>query len=803
MSRSRARQSALPVLPVHDDVLVFPHQAVPLYVGRPATMRAVEEAMQGERLVFLVAQSDQSVVDDDPRPDDLYRVGTVCRLLQLVPVPDNAIRVVVEGLHRARVKQYRRAEGYLTASTQPLELDPAVQSEEDALAVHALVRSIKEAFEEACDLGKSIAPEVASHLLALEEPDRLLDQVAAHLEAGVAERQRLLETTQLPEALMLLRVLLEREVEVLRIERDIENQVRREVGDSQKEYILRERMKAIQEELGAIGAEGGDDLAGIRRAIAENGLSEEAAEKANKELARLEHIPPSSPESVVIRTYLEALCELPWSVRTEDSLDINEAARILDEDHHGLADVKERILEFLAVRQLSPHAKGPILCFVGPPGVGKTSIGKSIARAMGRKFVRISLGGVRDEAEIRGHRRTYIGSMPGRIISAIRQTGVRNPVFMLDEVDKIGQDFRGDPAAALLEALDPEQNNQFSDHYLEVRFDLSEVMFLLTANLLDTIPPALLDRMEVIEFPGYIEDEKLAIAKDYLLAKQIAEHGLGEAVPKVGDAAILEIIRHYTREAGVRNLDRMIARVCRKIAREVAAGDRRSRRVTPQRVEELLGPPRYLGDSDREEDDRIGLATGLAYTSVGGSVLAVEVGVVEGSGELQLTGRLGEVMKESAQAALTYVRSRADHIGLELDVKKSDIHIHVPEGATPKDGPSAGVTMGVALASALGRRPVRREVAMSGEITLRGRVLPVGGVRDKVLAAYRNEMTEVILPAENRRDVQQVPARVRRSLTIHFVRHMDEVLRYALVGGRELFPVSETTPVGRRGAAGG
>ncbi|MCC7494746.1 MAG: endopeptidase La [Fimbriimonadaceae bacterium] len=777
---SRAKSGGvprLPVLPVHDGLVVFPNQALPLYVGRPASLRAAEAAMERDRLLLVVAQQNQDTTDVDPEPGALYRVGCLCRVLQLVPLPDEAIRLVVEGLERVRVTRYHRGAACLEAHVALLGEPVAAVAPEDVVRERALVRSVREAFEEICELGKAVPPEVVGHLLSLEEPDRLVNQMIPHLGAPVEAKQRLLETLVVSDALLHLRLLLEREAEVLRIEREIENQVRREVSDSQKEYILRERLKAIQSELGQLGS---DDVANFREAIATRGLSEEATEKANKELARLEHIPPSSPESVVIRTYLEALLELPWNERTTDSLDIAAAEGILEEDHHGLRDVKERIIEFLAVRQLRQQAKGPILCFVGPPGVGKTSIGKSIARAMGRKFVRVSLGGVRDEAEIRGHRRTYIGSLPGRIIQTLRQVGVKNPVFMLDEVDKIGTDFRGDPAAALLEALDPEQNNQFSDHYLEVRFDLSEVMFLLTANLLDTIPPPLLDRMEVIEFAGYIEDEKLAIARDYLLPKQLAEHGLSGAQLTCTDPALLAIMRGYTREAGVRNLDRTIARVCRKVAREVAAGRASSQRVGRSRLEPLLGPPRYVPGHEKEQRDTIGVAAGLAYTATGGSLLAIEVGVVPGSGELRLTGRLGEVMKESAQAALTYVRSRAERLGINTDIKQVDLHIHVPEGATPKDGPSAGVTMTVALASALAARPVRREVAMTGEITLRGRVLPVGGIRDKVLAAYRHEMSAVILPEDNRSDLQEVPTRVRRALTIHFVRHIDEVLELAL-----------------------
>jgi len=675
----------LPVLPVHDEIVVFPNYAAPFYVGRPATVRAVEEAMAGERLILIVAQADQDIIEEDPPAEALYEVGTVCRLLQLMPIPDDAMRVVVEGLYRARVIEFQRTEGYLTAVVEPLELQPLGDSEDERINLQALMRSIKDAFEEACDLGKQVSPEVVGHLLHIEDAERLLDQLTPHLSAPVAEKQRLLEVLNLPEALLRLRVLLEREVEVLRIERDIENQVRQEVGDSQKEFILRERLKAIQEELGSLGAGEADDLATLRRAIEERGLTEEARRRRARSCAVWSTFRPRRP-----RAWSSAPISRRWSncrgPTYDDALDIRAAARILDEDHHGLGDVKERITEFLAVRQLTSAGKSPILCFVGPPGVGKTSIGKSIARAMGRKFTRMSLGGIRDEAEIRGHRRTYIGSMPGRIISTLRQLGVKNPVFMLDEVDKIGADFRGDPAAALLEALDPEQNHEFSDHYLEVRFDLSEVMFLLTANVLDTIPPALLDRMEVIEFSGYIEDEKLAIARDYLVPKQIAEHGLRTDQCQLSDHTLLELIRHYTRESGVRNLDRTIAQVCRKVAREVAGGRDKPRRVSATQVEKLIGPARYLAVNEKEETDQIGVAAGLATTSVGGNLLSIEVGVMPGSGELQLTGRLGDVMKESAQAALTYIRSRAGDLGIAREPKTYDIHVHVPEGATPRTG---------------------------------------------------------------------------------------------------------------------
>ncbi|HIE50632.1 MAG TPA: endopeptidase La [Armatimonadetes bacterium] len=765
----------LPVLPVHD-LVIFPHEARPLYAGREGSVRALEQAMREERQILIVAQRDPSIQEEDPAPEDLYRVGTISRILQMLTNPDNTLRVVVEGVVRAQVREYAPFNGYLAAVVEPLVVEA-----EESLEIEALTRGIKECFDQAVNLGKNLPPEVISHILSIEDPEHLLDAIAPHLTVRTEEKQELLEMTSLQEALLRLRVLLERELEILEIERRIDSQVRKEVGDSQKEFILRERLKAIQQELEELNGEG-DEISQLRQAIKEAQMTKEAQEKALKELHRLERMPPVSPESVVIRTYLDTLIELPWNKRTKDKLDLDRAARILEEDHYGLTQVKERVLEFLAVRKLTRRTKGPILCFVGPPGVGKTSIGKSIARAMGRKFVRISLGGVRDEAEIRGHRRTYIGSMPGRIMQTIKQIGVKNPVFMLDEVDKLGVDFRGDPSAALLEALDPEQNSEFSDHYLEVRFDLSEVMFLMTANVLDTIPPALRDRMEVIEFRGYIEDEKVQIAKQFLIPKQLKANGLKVEHLHITDDALRKIIREYTREAGVRNLERTIASLCRKVARKIAAGEKTRMTVRARHLSKLLGPPPFAFGPEKEEEDQIGVATGLAYTPQGGTLLAVEVALVEGQGELTLTGLLGDVMKESAQAAWTYARSRAKQLNASSDLHdKVDVHIHVPEGATPKDGPSAGVTMAVALASALSQRPVRKEVGMTGEITLRGRILPVGGVKEKVLAAYRAGLSEVILPQENKRDWEEIPRNVRRHMTFHFVKHMDEVLNLALL----------------------
>jgi ATP-dependent Lon protease len=763
----------LPVLPIHD-LVIFPNFITPLYAGREGSVRAMEQAMREDRHLLVVTQRDPSIQNQDPPPEALYQLGTICRVLQMLTFPDGTVKAVIEGVVRGQVLEYLPCDGYLGALVEPVFVEG-----EESLEVEALVRGIKDQFQEILNLGKNLPPEAAERILNVEEPDLLMDLIAPHLNARTEDRQALLESTTLRNGLLRLRVLLEREREILQIERDIDIRVRREVGESQKEFILRERLKAIQEELGAADSLT-MELEEVRQAIEAAQMSEEAHAKALKELDRLGKMPPMSPESGVIRTYLDWLCELPWQVRTEDHLDIQEAARILDEDHYGLPQVKERVLEFLAVRALTDKLRGPILCFVGPPGVGKTSIGRSIARCMGRKFVRISLGGVRDEAEIRGHRRTYIGAMPGRIMQTLKQVGVRNPVFMLDEVDKIGIDFRGDPSAALLEALDPEQNHEFSDHYLEVRFDLSQVMFLLTANVLDTIPPALRDRMEVIEFSGYIEDEKVRIAQQFLLPKQRENHGLRAEQLRLSEDTLRKIIREYTREAGVRHLERQIAGLCRKAARRIAEGQASSLQVHARHLHRLLGPPQFAFELGKEEKDEVGVAMGLAYTPVGGTLLAVEVAIMEGKGQLQLTGRLGEVMKESAQAGLTYARTRSTALGVDpARYDKMDIHIHVPEGATPKDGPSAGVTMATAIVSAVTNRPVRREVGMTGEITLRGHILPVGGIKEKILAAYRGLLSEVILPAENRRDVEDLPPKVRRHLRFHFVRHMDEVLPIA------------------------
>lgn len=765
--------SDLPLLPIRDAVY-FPRMIFPLFAGREKSIRALDEAMARDRLILLVAQ--KQIVTDDPTPDDIYTVGVVAAIMQITKVPDGTVRLVLEGLERARIKRYLQTEPYFQVEIEPIET-----VEETSLEVEALMRSVVSQFEQIVNIGRSIPPEALVNILNITEPNKLADQITPYLQLRVESKQDILETVSAKEKLEKLNVLLKKELEILEIQRSIRNRVEKEMGDTQREFILREQLKAIQQELGERD-ERHAEIEDFRAKIEEAAMPEEVAERALKEVDRLEKMPYAAPEGVVIRTYLDWLTSLPWSRRTEETLDIQEAAKVLDEDHYGLARAKERILEFLAVKQLSGQLKGPILCFVGPPGVGKTSIGRSIARALGRTFIRVSLGGIHDEAEIRGHRRTYIGSMPGRIIQGIKQAGYRNPVFMLDEIDKVGQDFRGDPSAALLEALDPEQNFAFSDHYLEVPFDLSDVMFITTANILDTIPPPLRDRMEVIPFAGYIEDEKVCIARQFLVPKQIKDHGLSPKLLTIKEEALRHIIRHYTREAGVRNLEREIATICRKTAKQVAEGVTKRMVVTPSRVKDFLGQPKYHYGM-AEKHDEIGAATGLVYTEFGGDIVTIEVGLMKSEeGKLTLTGQLGDVMKESGQAALTYVRSKADALGIPEDFSnKMDIHIHVPAGAVPKDGPSAGITIATALASALTKRPVRRDVAMTGEITLRGKVLPIGGLKEKVLAAHRAGIRTIIIPKENLKDLEEIPDYVRQELTFKPVEHADEVLDIALI----------------------
>jgi ATP-dependent Lon protease len=693
-------------------------------------------------------------------------------------LPDGTVRVMLEGAARVKVLEYLQTDPFYSVRVEVLPED-----EDKGVEAEALIRSVTAQFQQVVELGKNIPPEALINVMNIDEPGRLAYTITSYLPLKVEAQQEILETISARERLEKLSLSLKKETEILEIQKNIRNKVEKEMGDTQREFILREQLNAIQQELGERDERTGE-IEEYRNKIEAAQMPDDVQERALKELDRLEKMPFAAPEGVVVRTYLDWLVALPWAKQTDEVLDIEEAAKVLDEDHYGLSKVKERILEFLAVRKLAGKMKGPILCFVGPPGVGKTSIGKSIARALGRKFVRISLGGVRDEAEIRGHRRTYIGALPGRIIQGIKTSGFRNPVFMLDEIDKIGIDFRGDPSAALLEALDPEQNNAFSDHYLEVPFDLSDVMFITTANLLDPVPPALKDRMEVIAFPGYIEQEKLQIAEQFLLPKQRKEHGLTEEHLDVQPDALRKVVREYTREAGVRNLEREVATVCRKVAKNVASGKTEMTVVTEEDIKTYLGPRRvHFGVA--EEKDEIGAATGLVYTELGGDIVSVEAQLLKShEGRLTLTGQLGDIMKESAQAALSYVRSRGKQLDFDEDFyQRTDIHIHVPAGAVPKDGPSAGITMATAMASALTRRPVRKEVAMTGEITLRGKVLPVGGVKEKILAAHRAGIRTIILPKENERDLEDVPANVKEQLEFKFVEHCDEVLKMALTNG--------------------
>lgn len=785
--------SELPILPIRDNVY-FPQMLAPVLVGRERSLKATETALETHKQMLMIAQRDISV--EEPEQQDLYSVGIVAEVVQVLQVPDGTLRVVFRGLERARLVQITQTEPFLMARIEVLPVrEPRVKTD-----LEALMRMAVSLFEEIVQNDRSVPPETIPAVMYIEHPGRLADTIAHFLPLKFDAKQEILETLDVRERLDTLVKILRRELDVIEVQQRIRDRVEKEMGDTQREYYLREQLKIIQRELGERD-ERLSEVEEYREKIAQAGMPEEVAERAYKEVERLEKMPFASPEGSVIRTYLDTMIALPWNIRTDDQMDIQDASHILDEDHHGLKKVKERVLEFLSVRKLSGSLKGPILCFVGPPGVGKTSLGRSIARALGRKFVRISLGGVRDEAEIRGHRRTYVGALPGRIIQGLRQAGSKNPVFMLDEIDKLGYDFRGDPTSALLEALDPEQNDRFSDHYLEVPFDLSDVMFITTANLLETVPAPLRDRMEVIPFPGYTEEEKLAIAKGYLVPRNLERHGLKPEQLAFEDDALMKIIREYTREAGVRNLEREIATVCRKVARRVAEGAQDRILVKPAQVSEFLGARRFQFGV-KEEKDELGVATGLVYTEFGGDIVSVEVALVKGrDGRLQLTGQLGDVMKESAQAALTYIRSRAEQLNIDPEFNhKFDLHIHVPAGAIPKDGPSAGITMATALASALTGRPVRRDVAMTGEITLRGRVLPIGGVKEKVMAAHRAGIYEVIIPSENEKDLEEIPDHVREAITFHFVKHMDEVLPLALAGTAFNLPATSKPPGVRRKA---
>ncbi|AJF07730.1 endopeptidase La [Geoalkalibacter subterraneus] len=764
----------LPLLPVRD-VVVFPYMILPLFVGREKSIAAVEEALAGDRLIMLAAQ--REFAEEEPEVDDIHGVGTIALIMRMLKLPDGRVKILVQGLSRARITGFTEQESLFRVNVERLE-EPEVDS---SLETEALMRTVRNQLTQAVNLGREVSPEVMVVVENMEDAGSLADVIASNVGIKVVEAQEVLEILDPLQRLRRIKDILARELELLSMQAEIQTQAKEEMGKSQREYFLREQLRAIQAELGDTDQRA-QDVAELSEKLKKAGLPKEAREEAEKQLRRLESMHVESAEYSMQRTYLEWLVELPWKKSTRDNLDLVKAGGVLDEDHYNLEKVKERILEFLAVRKLKKEMKGPILCFVGPPGVGKTSLGRSIARALGRKFMRISLGGMRDEAEIRGHRRTYIGALPGRIIQGIKQCGTNNPVFMLDEIDKIGADFRGDPSSALLEVLDPEQNYAFSDHYINLPFDLSNVMFIATANIMDPVPSALKDRMEVIRLSGYSAEEKLHIAERYLIPRQREANGLKENQARFSKNALLKLITEYTAEAGLRNLEREIGSICRKIARQFAEG-RRKKPVTVSEtaVARFLGAPRFLPEEEREKNE-IGVVTGLAWTEVGGEVLLVEVNTMKGKGALTLTGHLGEVMKESAQAALSYARAHADELGIAPDYFEThDLHVHVPAGAIPKDGPSAGVTMVTAMISALTRKPVDKDVAMTGEITLRGKVLPVGGLKEKVLAAVRHHVKKVLVPARNEKDIDELPPHLRRKVRLVLVRNIEEVLEHALV----------------------
>ena len=763
----------IPLLPLRD-IVVFPHMVVPLFVGRPKSIQALEDAMAGDRQLVVAAQ--RVAGEEDPTPEDIYSIGTLGTIIQLLRLPDGTVKVLVEGKTRAEIRGFASVDPYFA-----VEVNELADEGGDTPEAEALVRSIHTTFESYSKLNKKIAPEIVNSVAAINDAGKLSDTVVAHLNLKLADRQKLLEVTSTAERLEEVFNRMQAETEVLEVERKIRGRVKKQMERSQKEYYLNEQMRAIQKELGDQD-EQKSEMGELDEQLAGKEMPQEARERTEKELKKLKQMSPMAAEATVVRNYIDWMLSLPWDECKEEEKDLNVSEGILDADHYGLDKPKERILEYLAVQTLVEQIKGPILCLVGPPGVGKTSLGKSIARATGRDFVRISLGGVRDEAEIRGHRRTYIGALPGKIIQGLKKAGSSNPVFLLDEIDKMSMDFRGDPSSAMLEVLDPEQNNSFSDHYLDVEYDLSHVMFICTANLLSEIPRPLQDRMEIIQIPGYIENEKLEIAKAHLVEKVQSGNGLSDEDMRFTEGAILEVIRHYTRESGVRGLERELASIARKVAREKvsASEDFKPVKVTPKLVRKYLGVQKHrVGKTEAE--NRIGVTTGLAYTEVGGELLQTEVAVTPGKGKLQITGRLGEVMQESANAAMSYIRSRAKQFGLTSDFHtKVDVHIHVPEGGTPKDGPSAGITLATTIASALTRIPVRSNVAMTGEITLRGRVLPIGGLKEKLIAAHRGGVDTVIVPKENEKDLKDLPSVIKKNLTIHVVEHMDEVLKLAL-----------------------
>ena len=768
----------LSVMPLKNTI-IFPHQVVPLVVGRDKSLKLIEDAVTDNKLICLIAQKDGAI--DDPTPNQLYSWGTLANIIKVFKIPDGSQHVVVQGIARVKINKFMQKEPFFTAEMEVVE-----NEEVEGVTVEALMSNLKQQVQKIVELAPHLSSELGLLILNTDDPDRLADLVASLLNINTDDKEQILETPNPKKRLQLVTRFMGKELQVLELGKKIQSQVQGELDKTQKDFYLREQLKAIQKELGEED-EQASEINELRTRIKEALFPEEVRKVAEKELSRLARMTPASGEYTVIRTYLDWLLEMPWETETKDNLNVKAASSTLDDDHYGLEKVKKRILEYLAVRQLKKDMKGPILCFVGPPGVGKTSLGRSIARALGRKFVRISLGGIRDEAEIRGHRRTYIGALPGRIIQGIKRTGSKNPIFMLDEIDKVGTDFRGDPSSALLEVLDPEQNNAFSDHYLDVPYDLSKVMFIATANLQDPIIPALRDRMEVLELPGYTQEEKALISKKFLVPKQVNEHGLKESEVSFTDKSLKVVIDSYTREAGVRNLEREIANICRALAKEKVENSgkrtkrKRKRSIVEKDVVKYLGPHKFYSET-KERTSRSGVATGLAWTAAGGDILFIEATKMPGKGRLNLTGSLGDVMKESAQAALSYVRTKYKSYGLPADFhEKNDIHIHVPSGAIPKDGPSAGVTLFTALVSLLTGRKVRNDIAMTGEITLRGLVLPVGGVKEKVLAARRAGIKEIILPDKTRKDLEEIPEILRKSITFHFVKNMDQVLKHALV----------------------
>ncbi len=769
-SKEKFESKKLPMMPIRD-VVIFPFMMTPFVVGRESSVRALEEALAADKKIFLATQHDASI--DEPKANEIYQVGTIVNIVQSLKLPDGNIKVLVEGIERGRLLQATDADGYMQANVRvaryPVEMNAQVE---------ASMQRVTTLFEQYVKLCQALNYETMISAVRMEDPAKLTDIIAANLQLSIEEKQELLEIFDPSERLVRIADVLDVEIEKLNVDRTIQSRVKRQMEKAQKEYYLNEKIKAIQKELGRGEKSEFDEL---KKKVDAAGMPKDVKDKAIQELKKLEAMPPMSAESTVSRNYLDWLLAVQWKKRSKEIRNISRAEKVLNEDHYGLEKIKERILEFLAVRQLVKNPKGSILCFVGPPGVGKTSLGMSIAKATGRKFVRMSLGGVRDEAEIRGHRRTYIGALPGQIIQMMKKAGTKNPVFMLDEVDKMSMDFRGDPSAALLEVLDPEQNYMFVDHYLDVEYDLSQVFFVATANVMHTIPAALQDRMEVLRLHGYTEQEKVEIAKQFLVKKQMAQAGLSEKNVKFSDDAITALIRSYTREAGVRNLEREVGNVCRKVARKVVKeGADYSIAITADNVTDLLGVIKFR-DTLAHEKSEVGLVTGLAWTEVGGSILSTEATVVDGKGKLTLTGKLGDVMQESAQAAMSYVRSRAHRLGLNREFYRNlDLHVHVPEGAIPKDGPSAGITIATAISSALSKIPVRRDLAMTGEITLRGKVLPIGGLKEKLLAAHRAGLFEVVLPRDNEKDLAEVPENLRNAMKLHFVETMDQVLQIAL-----------------------